>query len=123
MAMNPSVEQALERARRAQEDRLATVQRLAEARQQLDMARLEGEQRIAAVRKEVDATIRDVTTADAKAYQAALASGWAPAELKKIGFADPHAAPRKRRARRTAGDAAAATSEAPHASGPTTSTN
>lgn len=82
----PSVEEAVEKARRATDDRIESVKVLAESRQQLSDAREQAER-----------LVRDAENADVKAYNAALSAGWTEQELKKIGLSEPD---KKRRTKR-----------------------
>lgn len=97
MANELNVDEIMDRAKRAQESRLAAIQRVVEARQALIDERAATDKELA----ELQATIAQRLTAsqqnDLRAYTASLAAGWTPEELKKIGFAEPE---KKARARR-----------------------
>lgn len=97
MAKGPSVEEAVERARRSQEDRMSAIRVLAEARQsvtdvcaQTDRERADFEARIAQ-------RVSDAERDDVKAYNAAVSTGWSADELRKIGFGEPEKKARTRR--------------------------
>lgn len=97
MATQLTPEEAIERARRLQEDRLTAVQAVAEARQAVTDVREETARELA----ELQALIADRVSAaernDVRAWNAALSAGWSADELRKIGFAEPD---KKARARR-----------------------
>lgn len=97
MAKTPTVDQAVERARRAQADRIEVVRALATARQALTDEHAAAAERIAAVAHDNAERARAFDLEDVRAYQAALRAGWTRDELRRIGFDEP---PKIRRARR-----------------------
>lgn len=101
----PTVEEALARARQAQEDRIDAIRSLANSRKALAYARDDAEARLAVLKSDLDATIKAAEKDDRRSYQAAVRAGWSDAELKKIGYHAPdrNQQPRKRRAK-TAGE-------------------
>lgn len=100
-----TVEEAVERARRAQEDRITAIRALAEARQSLADVREETARRVADVQRQAAEQVAAAEREDVKQYSAALAAGWSADELRKIGYAEPDkkARARKRTARRASG--------------------
>lgn len=118
MAKHPSVDEAVERAKRAQDNRIDAVRTLAQAREALTATHEQGEREIAALRAtlaEQDAAARQV---DRQAYSRALAAGWTTAELVRIGFtASPKPPPAKpaRTRVRGAGKAPSSTADQPNA--------
>ena len=103
-----TVEEAVERARRAQEDRITAIRTLAEARQSLADVREETARRVAEVQREAAEQVAAAEREDVKQYNAALAAGWSGEELRKIGYAEPDkkARVRKRASRRSPSRAA-----------------
>lgn len=99
MAKEPSIEEAVERARRAQEDRITAIRSLAEARQSVTDVREETDRELAELQARIAQRIGDAEREDVKAYNAAVSAGWSPDELRRIGFAEPD---KKARARRHA---------------------
>ena len=114
MAHEPTIDEALERARRVQEDRITAIRTLAEARQNLTDTRDEAARRIAEVQRETAQTIAAAEREDVRHYNAALTAGWTTADLRKIGYNEPAKKARaRRRATATAGtpDATDATTD------------
>lgn len=97
MANEPSIEEAVERARRAQEDRITAIRTVAEKRQGLADVREETARELAELQARIAQRVRDAEHEDVRAYNAALTAGWTAAELKKIGFAEPEKKQRTRR--------------------------
>lgn len=97
MATTPTPEEAVERARRAQDDRIETVRKLAHARQELATEREDADRERANLEARIKERAQQFEAADVKAYTAATAAGWTPEELRKIGFPEPE---KKRRVRR-----------------------
>lgn len=97
MAKPPSVDEALERARRAQEKRIEAIRAVAQARQRLADVREQTARELAELQEQIAQRIRQAEQEDVRAYNAAVTAGWTPAELKKLGFPEPE---KKRRARR-----------------------
>lgn len=115
MANQPSVEEAVERARRAQEDRIAAIRTVAQARQSLADVREQTARELAELQEQIAQRIRQAEQEDVRAYNAAVTAGWTPAELKKIGFPEPEKKQRARRrsTRRTATSTAAKDTPSP----------
>lgn len=99
MAKELSVEDAIERARRAQEDRIEAIRVLAEARHELDSIREKGARELAELQARISERTTSAERDDVKAYNAAVSSGWSADELRKIGFSEPD---KKARARKRA---------------------
>ncbi|UEJ84630.1 hypothetical protein Bra3105_18365 (plasmid) [Brachybacterium halotolerans subsp. kimchii] len=97
MATTPTPEEAVERARRSQDQRIETVRALAETRQALTDQRDTADRERADLEARLKDQLREHEAADVKAYGAATSAGWTPEELRKIGFPEPE---KKRRARR-----------------------
>lgn len=97
MATTPSPEEAVERARRAQEQRIETVRVLAQRRQELTNERESADRERAELEARLKERMSEHEAADVKAFNAATAAGWTTEELRKIGFPEPE---KKRRARR-----------------------
>lgn len=97
MTKEPSIEEAIERARRAQEDRLTTIRGVAEARQNLADVREQTAQELAQLQAQISERIAEAERDDVRAYGAATSAGWSSEELKKIGFAEPDKKARTRR--------------------------
>jgi len=102
MARVPTPEEAVERARRSQEQRLKAIQSLAEARQRIGDVRADGERERSELEARIARQISDAEKADVRAYNAAVAAGWSTSELRKIGFPEPERKKRAARARRRA---------------------
>lgn len=101
MPTHPTVEEAVERARRVQDARIEAIRGLAQARQHL-----------ADVREEAAKKVADAEHEDVRHYNAALAAGWTADELRKIGYAEPEKKTRARR-RSTPRSPATATATTP----------
>ncbi|BDZ44023.1 hypothetical protein GCM10025865_33650 (plasmid) [Paraoerskovia sediminicola] len=110
MAKEMSVEEAVERARRAQDQRVEAVRTLALGRQELADVRTDAARQIAEAERAAAEQIKAAERADVKAFNAALSAGWSVDELKKIGYAEPD---KKARARRRQAARTRATDEAP----------
>lgn len=82
MANTPNVDEAVDLARKAQEDRIEAVKKLAESRQTVEDAK---------------EALAEAEAEDLKAWNHAVSLGWTAAELKKIGFKEPE---KKRRTKR-----------------------
>lgn len=96
MATTPTPEEAVERARRAQDQRIETVRVLAQTRHDLINERESADRERAELEARLKERMREYEAADVKAFSAATAAGWTPEELRKIGFAEPE---KKRRVR------------------------
>lgn len=114
MAKEPSIEEAVERARRAQENRINAVRDVAVARQDLTDVREQTARELAELQARIAEQIREAERDDVRAFNAALAAGWSVDELRKIGFAEPEkkVRARKRATRRQTTGAASATAPA-----------
>lgn len=99
MAKTLTVEEALERAQRVQEDRIATIRDAVEAQQNVTVVRADIDARRAEFEKQAAEDLKRAEASDVRAYNAALAAGWTEAELKKIGLDEPE---KKQRVRRRA---------------------
>ncbi|MEE1619744.1 hypothetical protein [Brachybacterium sp. J153] len=97
MATTPTPEEAVERARRAQDQRIEAVRVLAQARQNLTDERADADRRRADLEEQIKEGLRRVEAEDVKAFNAATAAGWTLEELRRIGLPEPE---KKRRARR-----------------------
>lgn len=114
MAKELSIEEAVERAKRAQEDRIVAIRQLAEARQGVADVREETARELADLQASVAQRVGDAEREDVKAYNAALSAGWSSDELRKIGFTEPDKKVRaKRRAARKPAAPAAPAAPAP----------
>ena len=111
MAKEISPEEAVERAQRAMDNRLTSVRKLAESRQNVESVRTGAAARIAELERQERRKIEEAEREDASAYSAAIDAGWTPAELRKIGFAEAgkKRAPRQRQARKSTSSEVAAT--------------
>ena len=89
MAKPPTPAEALEAARRLQEDQLAAVKVLAEAQQRQEDVRAETEARIAEVQRAADEQRAAASRGLTQAFSAALKAGWTEADLRKIGYPNP----------------------------------
>lgn len=102
MAKELSVEEAIARARRVQDDRIESIRGLAEARQNVTDIREQAAQRVAEVQRETADLVAVAEREDVARYSAAQAAGWSVDELRKIGYGEPDkkARVRKRAARK-----------------------
>lgn len=116
MSKEPSIEEAIERAKRAQEDRINAIRGVGEARQNLADVREVTERELAELQAKITERVREAERADVKAYNAALSAGWSVDELRKIGYAEPE---KKKRTRRRS---SARPASAPSESGPVDAT-
>lgn len=97
MATQLTPAEAIERARRLQDDRLTAVRTVAEARQALTDVRDETARELADLQARIAERIATAERADVRAYSAALSAGWSADELRKIGFSEPDKKARTRR--------------------------
>ncbi|WP_245993611.1 hypothetical protein [Xylanimonas allomyrinae] len=112
MAKTPTPDEAIERARRAQEDRIDAIRVLAEARQSVTDVRDETARELAELQAKIAERVGAAERDDVKTYNAALAAGWSVDELRKIGFPEPEKKARvRRRQTRAAAPAREASSE------------
>lgn len=112
MTKELNVNEILDRARKAQENRLAVIQGLAEAQQNVVHVRAEAAARIAKVELETSALIAEAERHHVSEFNGAQRAGWAVDELKSLGFSEPDkkARTRKRAARKPATKVAEAVS-------------
>ncbi|MFC0456221.1 hypothetical protein ACFFGR_06595 [Arthrobacter liuii] len=108
MAKELSIEEAVERARRAQEDRITAIRAVAQARQKLADVREATAHELAELQAKIAGRVGEAEREDVRAYNAAVTAGWSPDELRKIGFSEPD---KKARARRRAARKTTPTSE------------
>lgn len=99
MANTPTVDEAVERARRAQDDRIEAVRVLAAARQALVDERAAAAERLAQVERDNAEKVGEAEREDVRTYQAAVKAGWTREQLRKIGFDEPAKVRRTRRKR------------------------
>lgn len=117
MATALTPEEAIERARRLQDERLNAVRGVAEARQGLVDVRERTDRELAELQARIAEQIAEAEREDVRAYNAAVSAGWTADELRKIGFSEPDKKVRARRratrkpASRPAPDAAADSSQ------------
>ena len=97
MTKLPSVDEALQRARQAQEERLKTIQVLVEARQHVHDVREETARELAELQAEIKERIAVAEKADRQAFAAAKKGGWTDQELRKIGLPEPGRTTRTKR--------------------------
>ncbi|WP_271986657.1 hypothetical protein [Pseudoclavibacter terrae] len=89
MSSNVSIEEAVERAKRAEEDRIEAIRALATARQSITDAREDADREIAELQAHHAELMRYAEAADVRAYSAAVKAGWSADALRDIGFAEP----------------------------------
>lgn len=87
----------MERAQRAQEDRLNAIRTVAQARQILADVREETNQELAELQARIKQRIGEAEREDVRAYNTAVSAGWSAEELRKIGFTEPDKKARTRR--------------------------
>jgi len=97
MATALTPEEAIERARRLQDERLNAVRGVAEARQGLVDVRERSDRELAELQARIAEQIADAERQDVRAYNAAISAGWTADELRKIGFSEPDKKARTRR--------------------------
>lgn len=85
MAKTVSIDEAVERAKRAQDQKIETIRTLAQKRQE-----------VVDVHERFADELKRAEVEDLHAYQSALKAGWTVDDLKKIGFDEPS----RKRARR-----------------------
>lgn len=85
----PNIEQAIERARRAQEHRVNVIRDVATAREELNQTRKQTSQELDELKAKTAERIKTAQSADTNAYRAALKAGWTREELRDIGFTEP----------------------------------
>lgn len=84
-----TVDQAVERAMRAQDEKIAAIRELAKGRQALADARDEAAQKLADLERQNAEQIGAAEREDVRLYRAATKAGWSADELRKIGFDEP----------------------------------
>ena len=97
MATQLTPEEAIERARRLQDDRLNAVRSVAEARQALVDVREQTDRELSELHARIAERIANAERDDVRAYSAAVSAGWTAEELRKIGFSEPDKKARTRR--------------------------
>jgi len=97
MSKTLSPEEAVERARRAQDGRINAIRGLAEARQAVADVREETDRERAELEASITQRIGEAERADVRAYNAAITAGWSESELRKIGFPESEKKARTRR--------------------------
>ena len=104
MAAELTVDEAVERAMRAQEARIESIRDLARARQSLADVKADAAQKLADLERENAERIGAAEREDVRLYSAATKAGWSADELRKIGFDEPEKQRRvaRRRQRSTA---------------------
>lgn len=100
-----SVEEAVDRARAAQDARVEAVRSLAIVRQALVDERTAAAERVAELERQNADAIGAAEREDAKAFASAVKAGWSEEELKKIGFPEPEKQARAKRRRATKSEA------------------
>ena len=103
MAKELNVEDVIERARQAQENRLTAIRGLAEAQQHVTDVREEAARKVTEIERETTRLIAEAERTHVREYTSAQRVGWSPEELKSLGFVEPDkkARVRKRTARKT----------------------
>lgn len=89
MAKQIDVDDLVNRARRAQEDRITTIRAYAESRQGVANVEHEAARRRAELEDELSEAAAEAERVDIQRYNAARAAGWSDTELKKIGLDAP----------------------------------
>ena len=89
MSNSVSIEEAVERAKRAEEDRIEAIRALATARQSITDAREDAARELAELQAHHAELMRDAEAADVRAYSAAVKAGWSTEALRDIGFPEP----------------------------------
>ena len=97
MATQLTPEEAIERARRLQDDRLNAVRSVAEARQALVDVREQTDRELSELQARIAERIANAERDDVRAYSAAVSAGWTAEELRKSGFSEPDKKARTRR--------------------------
>ena len=97
MTQLPTVDEALQRARQAQEERLKTIQALVEARQHVHDVREETARELSELQAQIKERIAAAEKADRQAFAAAKRGGWTVQELRKIGLPEPGRTTRTKR--------------------------
>jgi len=100
MAAELTVDEAVERATRAQEARIESIRDLAKGRQSLADVKADAAQRLANLERENAERISAAEREDVRLYSAATKAGWTTDELRKIGFDQPAKQRRVMRRRR-----------------------
>lgn len=99
MAQIPTLEEAMQRAQRAVDDRLAAVRRLAESRQKVADVREQNDRERAELERVLSERLATAESDDVRSWNATLGAGWTVEELRRIGYQEPE---KKRRARNRA---------------------
>lgn len=96
-----TVDEAVERAMRAQEARIESIRELARGRQSLADVKADTARRLADLERENAERVSAAEREDVRLYSAATKAGWSPEELRKIGFDEPEKSRRVARRRRS----------------------
>lgn len=110
MAEQLTVDQAVERAMRTQDEKIAAIRELAQGRQALADIKDEAARKVAEIERQNADDIGAAEREDVRLYSAATKAGWSTDELRKIGFDEP--AKLRRIARRRSPSATRSTSGA-----------
>lgn len=102
MAAELTVDEAVERATRAQDDKIAAIRDLAKGRQALADVKADAARKLADLERENAERISTAERDDVRLYGAATKAGWSADELRKIGFDAPTKSRRAARKRATA---------------------
>lgn len=97
-----TVDEAVERAMRAQDDKIAAIRDLAKGRQALADVKADAARRLAELEQQNAERISAADRGDVRLYTAATKAGWSADELRKIGFDAPAKSRRVARKRATA---------------------
>lgn len=101
MADQLTVDQAVERAMRAQDEKIAAIRELATGRQALADARDDAARKVAELERQNAEQIGAAEHEDVRLYSAATKAGWSVEELRKIGFDEPAKSRRVTRRKRS----------------------
>lgn len=112
MADQLTVDQAVERAMRAQDAKIAAIRDLAEGRQTLAEVKETAARKLAELERQNAEQISAAERDDIRLYNAATKAGWSADELRKIGFDQPAKSRRVTQRRRQNNVAAAAAAPA-----------
>ncbi|GAA3707666.1 hypothetical protein GCM10022204_27020 [Microlunatus aurantiacus] len=112
MADQLTVDQAVERAMRAQDAKIAAIRELAEGRQTLADVKEEAARKLADLERQNAEQIGAAERDDIRLYNAATKAGWSTDELRKIGFDQPAKSRRVTQRRRQNNTAAVAAESA-----------
>ena len=97
MAKELTPDEAIERAKALQDDRLNAIRTVAIARQSVADVREATARELAELQAKATQRVGDAEREDVRAYNGAVSAGWTPDELRKIGFGEPDKKARVRR--------------------------